>query len=173
MAAYQNTTPVKNISIYIPRMAENSHEDSDFNNLTDFIADRFQNLEIGIVEDIKYKKGFVNKEGRVYYKTIITFDLWYDNGTTRTLQDRILNPQDYNNKYARLVYDDPHYWILLEHKVEINTKLHTLELVSKLEQQLAQVSHLAEMFKLAQLNKESYEMVQPGSKRPRVANYAY
>jgi len=171
MASNQDMAPVKNMSLYIPRMAEDSHKYSEFSNLTDFVAYKFQMLDIGLVRDIEYKKGFVNKVGRIYYKAIVHFDLWNDNQTTRGLQDRILNPSKYSCKHARLVYDDPHYWMLLEHKVE--TKAQAFELVTKLENQLAQVAQLAQMFKMAELTRSSYQHTAPGSKRSRVETYAY
>ena len=177
MASTQDMAPVKNISLYIPRMAEDSHKFSTFATLTDFVAHKFQMLDIGLVRDIEYKKGFVNKDGRVYYKAIVHFDLWNDSQTARSLQDRILNPSKYSCKHARLVYDDPHYWMLLEHKVE--PKVQAFELVTKLENQLAQVTKIAQLFQMAQLNQSqtsssgSYEWAAPGNKRSRFETYGY
>lgn len=176
MAFSSGMTSVKNISLYIPRMAEDSHKNSQFKDLNDFIRFRFKALAIGEVSHVDFKKGFVNKDGRMYYKAFVHFNLWYDNPTTRSIQDRIFHEAEYNS-CAKLVYDDPHYWMLLEYKENQNKskKQQAFELVSKLEQQLAQVAEMAEMFKLAQarINTGQYESAPPGSKRSRMATYSY
>ena len=176
MALTHDMTSVKNISLYVPRMAEDSHKNSPFKDLQDFVRFRFKALAIGEVSHIDFKKGFVNKDGRMYYKAFIHFNLWYDNPTTRSIQDRIFHQDQYNNSCAKLVYDDPHYWMLLEYKENQNKskKQQAFELVSKLEQQLAQVAEMAEMFKLAQAKMNTqYENAAPGSKRSRMATYSY
>jgi len=173
MAFTQDMVPVKNISLYIPRLADDSHKDSDFATLDQFIAHKFQSLAIGVVKNIDFRKGFINKDGRVYYKAFIHFENWYDNATTRNLQHRIFCPKYYGNQCAKLVYEDPHYWMLLKNKNE-NKKQEAFELVKKLEKQLAHVAQLAEMFKLSQLTNQSHnETVQPGAKRSRVVAYGY
>lgn len=174
MASTQDMVPVKNISLYIPRLAHDSHKDSNFTALDQFIAYKFKSLAIGVVKNIDFKKGFINKEGRVYYKAFIHFENWYDNPTTRSLQHRIFNPKDYGNSCAKLVYEDPHYWMLLENKNQ-NKKQEAFELVKKLEKQLAQVAQLAEMFQLAQMTNHSkpIDPAQPGAKRTRMTAYGY
>uniref|UniRef100_A0A6C0CS93 Uncharacterized protein n=1 Tax=viral metagenome TaxID=1070528 RepID=A0A6C0CS93_9ZZZZ len=173
MATKQDMTHVKNISLYIPRMAEDSHKDSQFSTLKEFVAYRFRTLAIGIVKDIQLKNGFTNKDGRIYYKAFIHFDEWFDNATTRSLQHRIFNPRDYGNSCAKLVYEDPHFWMLLENKHN-DQKQYAFELVSKLEKQLAQVAQLAEMFKLSQINAQyHYSSPPPGNKRSRVSTHGF
>ena len=55
MASAQDMVHVKNISLYIPRIAHDSHKDSNFTTLDQYIAYKFQSLGIGIVENITLK----------------------------------------------------------------------------------------------------------------------
>jgi hypothetical protein len=89
------------LSLFIPRVFENIREES--------IIKVFETLCIGSVNyvDFVQKQG---KNGKIYYAAFIHFNHWYDNTASRNFQERVLNP----NKEARLVYDDPWYWIVFE-----------------------------------------------------------
>jgi hypothetical protein len=52
----------------------------------------------------------MSKYGTVYNAAYIHFECWYDTVTSRSFQERVRNP----DKEARLVYDEPWYWIVLE-----------------------------------------------------------
>ena len=91
-----------NLSLYIPHVFANISKK--------MIADTFENLRIGNVKriDFVYKRGHEGEFNAVY----IHFNYWCDNVAARNFQERVLNP----NTEARIVYDEPWYWIVLENK---------------------------------------------------------
>jgi hypothetical protein len=167
-SSFHPMTSAQNISLYIPRLAYDSHKDSDIQTLGDFIAYKFKSLVVGVVRNVDFKKGFINKEGRIYYKAFVHFEFWYDNPTTRSLQHRILNPKEYANNCAKLVYEDPHFWMLFEYKPS-RYKRDPFKLIEKLEKQLEQVQTIAAAFKAANDEiKKRQSAQQPGRKRSRI-----
>jgi hypothetical protein len=60
-----------------------------------------------------------DKKNKKFYAAYIHFKHWFDNTAARNFQSRVLNPA----KEARIVYDDPWYWIVLPYKNLINNKL--------------------------------------------------
>ena len=88
------------MSVFIPRV---------FINVTkDRIAHTFSELNICKVKNID----FVLKTGPngFYNAAFIHIDKWFENTVSENFQNRIKNPE----KEARIVYDDPWYWIVLE-----------------------------------------------------------
>ena len=117
------------LSIYIPRVFENITEDR--------IKEVFLTLCIGDVSRVDF---VVRPENGVdQYTTnmaFIHFNTWYDNITTEHLQERIYD----HDREARIVYEDPYYWVLLP-----NTNPRTeneLLLEDKLNCQLAMIQDL-------------------------------
>ena len=92
-----------NISLYIPHVFANINRNR--------VADTFENLRIGNVKrvDIVSKR---SSNGEHYNTVYIHFNYWYDNVASRNFQERVLDP----NMEARIVYDEPWYWIVLENK---------------------------------------------------------
>lgn len=91
---------VENLSLFIPRV---------FTNITKSrIRNIFQNFNIGEVDHIDLVNR-MDKNGTVYNNAYIHFKYWVQDPQTMTLQQKILNP----NEEARIVYDDPYYWVLL------------------------------------------------------------
>ena len=91
-----------NISLYIPH---------DFANITkNKIVETFEKLRIGSINRID----FLNKKSKKsnYNAVYIHFSEWYDNSAARNFQERVLDP----NMEARIVYDEPWFWIVLENK---------------------------------------------------------
>ena len=92
---------MSNYSIYIPRV---------FNNISNQkIINAFEKYELGTISsiDVKHKTGL---DGSCYKVVFIHFSNWnQDNSSAINLRERIENPE----KEARLIYDDPWYWILL------------------------------------------------------------
>ena len=87
-------------SIYIPRI---------FNNIPNKkISDIFEELGLGEVStmDIIYKTG---SDGSRYKMAFIHFTNWYNTSTALNFRNKIENP----DIEAKLVYDDPWYWIVL------------------------------------------------------------
>jgi hypothetical protein len=91
-----------NVSLYIPHVFANISKKR--------IAETFEHLRIGSVKRID----FINKKGSSdeYNTVYIHFNYWYDNIAARNFQERVLNP----NMEARIVYDEPWFWIVLENK---------------------------------------------------------
>ena len=96
---------IKNISLYIPRVFANY--------IAVDVANVFESLNIGKVKavDLVYKMGI---DGKPYNAAYIHFYYWYDNAVAVNFQERVLNP----NQEARLVYDDPWYWVVLENNAK-------------------------------------------------------
>ena len=94
---------IQNISLYIPHV---------FSNITSKkICDVFDFQGIGDIQ----KVDLIPKQSRdckQYNAAYIHFYEWYDNIACRNFQDRVLD----KNKEARIVYDEPWYWIVLENK---------------------------------------------------------
>lgn len=126
--------------IYIPRM-------NTFWANPEKIREIFQRLdigEVGQVEIIKKKVSERRKQerqhvgGNYIHSAHVHFNEWYETVATRNLQARILDP----NREARIVFDDPWYWLLVESektknnmrfgKNERNTKM-LLQKVNRLE----------------------------------------
>jgi hypothetical protein len=51
-------------------------------------------------------------DGNEYYSVYIHFERWYETNAVANFQERVTNP----DKEARIVYDDPWYWIVLANK---------------------------------------------------------
>lgn len=92
-----------NLSIYIPHVFLNISKE--------YIINIFDILEIGKIKyiDIVPK---VNNNNKYYNSAYIYFEEWYDNIVAKNFQERILNA----DKEARIVYDDPYFWVILENK---------------------------------------------------------
>jgi hypothetical protein len=73
----------------------------------------FHDQHIGRIFKVSIKR-MPNEKGRDYpiYKAFLYFSVWYDNEIAYNLQQRIFGPA----KQARVVYDDPWYWVLFEHQ---------------------------------------------------------
>jgi hypothetical protein len=96
---------MNNVSLYIPHVFANISKDE--------VINIFESLRIGKVSNID----FVIKMGdhsQQYNAAYIHFEYWHDNTAARNFQERVLNPA----KEARIVYDDPWYWIVLENKAK-------------------------------------------------------
>lgn len=94
---------IKNMSLFIPHVYANFTSAAVF--------DIIQDMGIGEVKNID----FVSKtgsDGKPYNAVYIHFYQWYDNIVARNFQERVLNP----SKEARIMYDDPWYWLVLENK---------------------------------------------------------
>lgn len=103
------SSTIANISLYIPHVFANISKR--------VVAETFENLRIGSVKRLDFvcKRGSNGDFNAVY----IHFNHWYDNIAASNFQERVLNP----NMEARIVYDEPWHWIVLENKkIKTNTK---------------------------------------------------
>ena len=98
-----NKMSINNISLYIPHIFANFSKE--------FVAGLFADMNIGKVKHIDFVLK-VGKDGKEYNSAYIHFEHWYENPEAREFQERVLN----QNKEARIVYDEPWYWIVLENK---------------------------------------------------------
>lgn len=96
---------IPNISLYIPHIFANYTKDD--------VAEVFDHQNIGKVKNIDFVSK-LGKDGKPYNAAYIHFNNWFDNVIAHNLQKRVLNPET----EARIMYEDPWYWILLENKAQ-------------------------------------------------------
>ena len=87
-------------SIFIPHVFPNIAGD-DIRNI-------FESLDIGLVKYIDFVNK-MNSSGKEYNMVFVHFHKWFDNKTAHNFKEKVLDP----NKKAKLMYDDPWYWIVL------------------------------------------------------------
>ena len=75
------------------------------------VFDIIQDMGIGEVKNVDFVSK-IGSDGKPYNAVYIHFYQWYDNIVARNFQERVLNP----SKEARIMYDDPWYWLVLENK---------------------------------------------------------
>lgn len=94
-------------SIYIPRIFTNISNSK--------IVSTFEHLQLGKVQymDIVYRTG---NDGSTYKMAFIHFSYWSNNSSAIELRERIEDPYI----EAKLVYDDPWYWIILPNKSSVS-----------------------------------------------------
>jgi hypothetical protein len=93
----------QSLSLFIPRVFPNITQER--------IADIFYALGLGNVKRVdRVLKQDAN--GNEYYSVYVHFDQWYETLSVARFQERVTNP----DKEARIVYDDPWWWIVLENK---------------------------------------------------------
>ena len=101
MSAQTATQSLENMSVYIPHI---------FTNFTDkYIASVFENLGIGMVDHVDLVAK-MDKHGKHYNAAYIHFKYWYSGPAAEDMYNRIKD----ETQQARIVHDDPWFWILLE-----------------------------------------------------------
>jgi hypothetical protein len=93
----------QSLSLYIPHVFENISEKK--------MKEVFEDQGLGKVKNIDFIEK-MDKNGKIYKTAFVHFDCWYDSIITRNFQERIKNP----NKEARVVYNDPWFWVCFENK---------------------------------------------------------
>jgi hypothetical protein len=96
---------LENMSVYIPHV---------FPNFTsEYIGSVFEKLNIGIVDyvDLVAK---VDRQGKPYNAAYIHFKYWCSGPAAENMYYRIKD----TSKEARIVHDEPWFWILLENKAK-------------------------------------------------------
>jgi len=89
------------MSLYIPHV---------FSNFTaEYIAGVFSTMGIGNVDHVDLVAK-LDKHGNPYNAAYIHFRHWYNSPTAVNFQERVKDP----NRDAKLVHDEPWYWIVLE-----------------------------------------------------------
>ena len=94
---------MSNTSLFIPHVFAN-YTAAD-------VAAVFEKLRIGRVSRVNLvpKTG---KDRKIYNAAYIHFEFWFNNVAACNFQQRVFNPE----KEARLVYDEPWYWVVLPYK---------------------------------------------------------
>ena len=82
-----------------------------FNNMTEFIGHMFHSLDLGRVSRVDLVPIY-SKSGAAsnFSKAFVHFDTWYDTASAQSIQEKMRCAS--SGGIAKLVYDDPHYWIL-------------------------------------------------------------
>ena len=142
MNTFNNANMFNNkLSVYIPRITpEWAHEA--------IVAEVFHRNELGLVErvDLVCKQ---SEQGNFYYQAFVHMK-WVDTQCARNIQKRIMNPLC----QARLVHDDPSYWLLLENKnpmtaTEVRLEKRVVELESRcIQQSKVALGHLNRIMEL-------------------------
>lgn len=100
--AFNTMSAIQNISLYIPHVFAN-YSKHDITSVFEKYIGEVKNV------DLVAKIGADSKKFNAVY---IHFHSWHNDIATRNFQARVLDP----NLEARLVYEDPWYWICLENK---------------------------------------------------------
>ena len=96
------------MSLYIPYVA-----DKDANRL--YIAETFYNLNIGDVKRVDFQPHHSVYSTDPYGKSaFVHMERWFENVSVENLQKRIRD--NIESKEARIVHDDPEYWVLKRNK---------------------------------------------------------
>ena len=97
-------------SIYIPRVFSNIHPN--------VIGQTFERLNIGVVNHIQVIQRPKKNGKSSAYMAFVYFKEWFNNQSAINLAERVLDPE----KQARVVYDDPYYWIILPNTTKTKGK---------------------------------------------------
>ena len=89
-----------NFSVFIPHMFSNIAKER--------IANAFESNQLGLVKKIDLVS-HIDKQGKKYNSAFIHFSHWYMSDSAMRFLKRVEDP----SKEARLVYDDPWFWIVL------------------------------------------------------------
>ena len=127
------------LSLYIPRIANNCFKKQagiPFDNMSDFVTHMFHSLDIGRVNRVDLVP-IPTKSGNPsnFSKGFVHFDTWYYTTTAITLQEKMQDKS--SGGIAKLVYDDPHYWIL---KHNTSSAQNQPNEVSKLKAQISEMN---------------------------------
>ncbi len=119
------------LSVYIASIDLATHQGNVI-----YIRNLFHNLNIADVNSIYFERNESDNSG---HKAYIYMNKWYENVMVENLQKRIIDP----NLDARLVYDDPNYWILLRNNDLSHSTEYKLEkLQTVVQEQATQIIHL-------------------------------
>jgi hypothetical protein len=118
------------MSLYIPHV---------FPNFTsEYIASTFEFMEFGKVDHVDLVAK-LDKHGKPYNAAYIHFAYWFASPTAENFQARVKDPE----REARIVHDDPWFWIVLENtakkqvpgarkeRINISSDLDEISLISE------------------------------------------
>ena len=123
------------LSVYIPRVRNDSHTKTCHKCLEDFMTDCFHKLDIGRVSRIDFVP-IPGPKGKPssFIKAFVHFSEWYNSHSAhelRTLLDKDLTAVRgvEQGPPTQVMYDETHYWIIKPNKSHITdrTKIGSLE----------------------------------------------
>ena len=150
--------PLRRISqdliIYIPNISKKIQ--------SDFISDLFKKLNIA-------KVGYVHLQeiDNLHNAATVYMDCWHNNQCVENLQEKINNP----NLQARLIYDDPEYWVLYNKAELFQESTSLADKITHLENKLDKTNEMLEVqTKELQSLSKSFEQLSSGSTNKRKMN---
>ena len=138
---------IQTLSVYIPSV---SIEHANYQ----YFYDVFNTLNIGMVKRIDFQP----KNDSPTFMAFVHMVKWYENEAVMNLQEKILN-EDPNIHEARIVHDDPDYWVIKPNKNPIpdnyaeelaQVKLNMGTLMSVINKQSETINSLSETIKSVQ-----------------------
>ena len=138
---------IQTLSVYIPSV---SIEHANYQ----YFYDVFNTLNIGMVKRVDFQP----KNDSPTFMAFVHMVKWYENEAVMNLQEKILN-EDPNVHEARIVHDDPDYWVIKPNKNPIpdnyaeelaQVKLNMGTLMSVINKQSETINSLSETIKSVQ-----------------------
>tara|TARA_B100001057_G_scaffold242023_6_gene242405 strand:- start:8937 stop:9515 length:579 start_codon:yes stop_codon:yes gene_type:complete len=138
---------IQTLSVYIPSV---SIEHANYQ----YFYDVFNTLNIGMVKRVDFQP----KNDSPTFMAFVHMVKWYENEAVMNLQEKILN-EDPNIHEARIVHDDPDYWVIKPNKNPIpdnyaeelaQVKLNMGTLMSVINKQSETINSLSETIKSVQ-----------------------
>ena len=138
---------IQSLSFYIPSV---SIEHANYQ----YFYDVFNTLNIGMVKRVDFQP----KNDSPTFMAFVHMVKWYENEAVMNLQEKILN-EDPNVHEARIVHDDPDYWVIKPNKNPIpdnyaeelaQVKLNMGTLMSVINKQSETINSLSETIKSVQ-----------------------
>tara|TARA_B100000902_G_scaffold399425_1_gene470202 strand:- start:1317 stop:1877 length:561 start_codon:yes stop_codon:yes gene_type:complete len=108
-------------SLYIPRVHNQCYKNNvgghKFQNLVDFIKYTFAHLDIATVASVDLVPLMTNGQLTPFSQAFVHLESWNPGATSESIIERIGDFEAGESAHpVRLVYDDPHYWILKPNK---------------------------------------------------------
>ena len=138
---------IQTLSVYIPSV---SIEHANYQ----YFYDVFNTLNIGMVKRVDFQP----KNDSPTFMAFVHMVKWYENEAVMNLKEKILN-EDPNIHEARIVHDDPDYWVIKPNKNPIpdnyaeelaQVKLNMGTLMSVINKQSETINSLSETIKSVQ-----------------------
>jgi hypothetical protein len=105
MIATQQFNIDETMSLFIPHVFPNFDES--------YIAEVFEGLDFGSVHNVDLVAK-MDRNGNTFNAAFVHFYKWTNSSMVENFQDRVKNPE----KDARIMHDDPWFWIVLENKAK-------------------------------------------------------
>jgi hypothetical protein len=172
------TKDINPLSLYIPRVYNESHKKTSCLTLTEFIKSKFNELNIGNVSKVDFIPIKNSKNTYNFSKAFVHFEFWYDTPESIEIQEQIKNysnSDSMSDDCIRVNYDtdESHYWIIKPNKsTKSRSKTHDIEI---LEKQIADLNIAVSSYKdlVVSLNKkidniDSNKIEEPLPKRKKI-----